>query len=43
MLSDILKALGFLHTVTGWDPDVGAVCTEIGEALAAHEGSLWSM
>ena len=43
MLSKIFIALGDLHTKTGWDPTVGAVFTEIGEALAAHEGSLWSM
>ena len=40
MPSDIFKALGALHSVTGWDPVVGAVFTEIGEALAAHN---WSM
>ena len=40
MPSEIFKALGFLHTVTGWDPDVGAVFTEIGEALAERG---WSM
>ena len=34
MLSDIFKALGDLHTRTGWDPTVGAVFTKIGEALA---------
>lgn len=43
MLSKIFIALGALHTETGWDPAVGAVFTEIGEALAAHEGTMWSM
>lgn len=40
MLSNIFKALGALHTETGWDPAVGAVFTEIGDALAARG---WSM
>ena len=40
MLSNIFKALGALHAETGWDPAVGAVFTEIGEALEAHG---WSM
>ncbi|MDY5595561.1 MAG: hypothetical protein SPF59_07895 [Oscillospiraceae bacterium] len=38
--SDIFKALGALHTKTGWDPVVGAVFTEIGKALEANN---WSM
>ncbi len=40
MPSDIFKALGALHSVTGWDPVVGAVFTKIGEALADRG---WSM
>ena len=43
MLSKIFIALGDLHTKTGWDPAVGAVFTEIGEALAPYEASVWSM
>ena len=42
-LSEIFKALGFLHTVTGWDPAVGDAFTKIGEALAPYEPSVWSM
>ena len=40
MLSNIFYALGALHTETGWDPAVGAVFTEIGDALAAHKLSM---
>lgn len=40
MLSNIFYALGALHTKTGWDPAVGAVFTEIGDALAAHNLSM---
>lgn len=40
MLSKIFIALGALHTENGWDPDVGAAFTKMGEALAECG---WSM